>query len=134
MSNTTNYGLYLEDDNTTRFQVWREKMNGPQDSNMVKIDTALGEKADSSVSVLCTLLASAWSGVDAPYTQEISVDGLGANQNGTISIAHSATIEQREMARNAMLSIIGQSDGTLTVAADGEMPDLDIPVVIILLG
>ena len=134
MSKTTNYGLYLEDDSSTRFKDWREKMNGTADSNMVKIDTVLGEKADSSESVECTLLASAWSGVDNPYTQEISVEGLGATQNGSISVSHAATAEQRGMARNAMLSIIGQSAGKLVVAADGEMPDIDIPVVVILLG
>ena len=41
--NTTNYNLYLEDDSTTRFLDWRQKMNGSGDSNMVKIDTALAE-------------------------------------------------------------------------------------------
>ena len=93
--NTTNYNLYLEDDSTTRFLDWRKKMNRTDNSNMVKIDTALGEKANSSVAVNTTLLASAWVGVEAPYTQELTVTGLTALQNGTISVAHSATAEQR---------------------------------------
>lgn len=134
MSETTNYHLYLTDDSTTRFLDWREAMNGTGDSNMVKIDTALGQKADSSVAVDATLLASAWSGVDAPYTQVLTVSGLTASQNGTISVAHSATAEQREIAREAMLSVAGQGDGTLTIVADGEMPEFDIPVYIILFG
>lgn len=132
--NTTNYNLYLEDDSTTRFLDWRKKMNGTDNSNMVKIDAALGEKANSSVAVNTTLLASAWIGVEAPYSQELTVTGLTALQNGTISVAHSATAEQREIAREAMLSVIGQEDGKLTIAADGEMPEFDIPVYIILLG
>lgn len=134
MSETTNYGLYITDDSSDKFLNWRTKMNGTVDSNMVKIDTALGEKANSSVSVTTTLLASSWSGIDSPFTQEISVVGLTATQNGTISVAHNATVEQREMAREAMLSVIGQEDGKLIIAADGEMPDIDIPVYIILLG
>ena len=69
MSNTPNYNLYLTDDSSTRFQEWRNQMNGTEDSNMVKIDTALGQKANNSVAVNATLLASAWTGVDAPYTQ-----------------------------------------------------------------
>ena len=101
MSNTPNYNLYLTDDSSTRFQEWRNQMNGTENSNMVKIDAALGEKANSSVAINTTLLASA---------------------------------EQREIAREAMLSVIGQADGTLTIAADGEMPERDIPVYIILLG
>lgn len=129
-----NLAFNLEDDSTTRFLDWRKKMNGTDNSNMVKIDAALGEKANSSVAVNTTLLASAWIGVEAPYTQELTVTGLTALQNGTISVAHSATAEQREIAREAMLSVIGQEDGKLTIAADGEMPEFDIPVYIILLG
>lgn len=134
MSETANYGLYLEDGDTARFADWRKKMNGEDDSNMVKIDTALSEKANSSVAVNTTLLASAWVGVDAPFTQEIAVAGLSATQNGSISVAHNATAEQREIAREAMLSVIGQEDGKLIIVADGEMPEFDIPVYIILLG
>ena len=59
---------------------------------------------------------------------------LGAAQNGTISVAHSATAEQREIAREALLSITGQENGKLQIVADGELPEQDIPVVIILLG
>lgn len=134
MSETTNYGLYITSDSSEKFLEWRTKMNGTENSNMVKIDTVLGEKANSSISVSATLLANAWTGVDSPFTQNISVEGLGATQNGTISVAHSATAEQREMAREAMLSVVGQEAGQLTIAADGEMPDIDIPVYIILLG
>ena len=50
MSETTNYGLYLEDDASAKFQTWRQKMNGSGQSNMVKIDTALGEKAEKHFS------------------------------------------------------------------------------------
>lgn len=134
MSETTNYGLYVTDDSAERFLDWRTKMNGTENSNMVKIDAALGAKADSSVPVTTTLLANAWAGVDSPFTQEIAVDGLTATQNGVISVSHDATAEQREMAREAMLSVVGQEDGKLIIAADGEMPDIDIPVYIILLG
>ena len=51
MSETTNYGLYVTDDSSDKFLNWRTKMNGTVDSNMVKIDTALGEKANSSISL-----------------------------------------------------------------------------------
>lgn len=134
MNETTNYKLHLTEDSTEKFQEWREKMNGTTDSNMIKIDNALGEKANSSVAIYTTLLASAWVGVNAPFTQELSVEGLTASQNGVIDVAHDATATQREIAREAMLSVVGQADGTLTIAADGEMPEFDIPVYIILLG
>ena len=104
------------------------------DSSIVRIDDVLVGKADNSVCIVCTLLASAWSGVDAPYVQSLYVDGLGQSQNGTITVAQTATFEQREMARDAKLAVTGQADGELVISADGEMPDIDIPVYIILLG
>lgn len=135
MSETMNYKLYVTDDSSERFQDWRRRMGGVEsDSNMVIIDQVLGQKADNSVLVNATLLSTAWSGVDSPFTQELTVEGLGATQNGSISVAISATFEQRESARDAMLSIISQENGKLTIAADGELPELDIPVYIILLG
>lgn len=135
MSETTkNYGLHLTNDSSEKFLDWRERMNGTSDSNMMKIDAALGEKANNSVVVTTTLLASAWIGVDAPYTQELAVDGLLKDTNGIIDIAHDATAEQREIAREAKLAITGQEDGKLIIVADGEMPEFDIPVYIILLG
>ena len=131
---TTNYGLILEDDSSTKFKVWREAINGASNSNFIKVDEILAEKGGKSVSIECTLIASSWVGVDAPFTQELAVTDLGAAQNGNISVAHSATLEQREMARDAKLCVTGQSDGKLIISADGEMPDIDIPVVITLLG
>lgn len=134
MSETENYHLPLTDDDQTKFRDWRNAINGPDDSAMVKIDAALGRKADSSVPVHTVLLSTAWSGVIAPFTQTLEVEGLTATQNGSISVAHDATAEQREIAREAMLAVIGQEDGKLIIAADGEMPERDIPVYIILLG
>lgn len=134
MSETANYGLYITDDSSETFFNWRTKMNGTENSNMTKIDTALNDKAKKSNNVLVTLLSTAWSGASAPFTQIVSVDGLGANQNAAVSVAHTATAEQRNVSRNAMLSVTAQAEGSITISADGEMPDIDIPVLIILFG
>lgn len=133
MSETTNYQLYLTDDSTEKFLDWREKMNGTSNSNMMKIDAALGEKANNSIVVDATLFTSSWVGTVAPYTQEILIEGLSATQNGVINVAHNATTEQREMVRRAMIFVTGQEDGKLIVTADGDLPTMDIPVQIILL-
>ena len=134
MSKTTiNYGFTLEDDASTKFKEWRESINGTEDSNFVKLDAILYEKSDKSISIEAVLLASAWVGIDSPFTQELAVEGLKAAQNGNISVAHSATFDQREMARDAKLCVTGQEDGKLIISADGEMPEFDIPVSITLL-
>ena len=132
MSPTTNYGLYITDDSSETFQNWRRGMNGVDDSNMIKIDNALYQKADKSKSETATLLSSAWTGESAPYTQTISVENLTVEQNGNISVSKSSSFEQRDAARAAMLSVVGQQNGSLTIAADGDKPETDIPVDIIL--
>lgn len=136
MSETANYGLQLTDSDQETFLEWREKLNGQNNSNMQKIDKALGEKADHSVAVSATLLAKAWDGLDAPFTQTLSIEGIheASKQNGQIYVSQEATFEQRDIARCAMLAVIGQTEGKLTIAADGEMPEQDIPVTIILLN
>ena len=134
MSETARYHLYLTDDSNTKFLEWGEKINGTNDSNMVIIDTALGEKADSSITVEGVLLTEGWVGDTAPYTQEIAVDGLGAEQNGTIAVSHSATSEQRSEAREAIMSVTSQEDGKLIVSSDGKLPVIDIPITVVLLG
>lgn len=133
MSETKNYNLALTTDDQTKFKEWRETINGNSNSNMEKIDTALGEKANLSVAINAVLLLSAWND-DSPYVQQVSVDGLTANQNGIITIGQNITTEQLEDVVAADMRITDQTDGTLTVTAYGDKPTRDIPVTIILLG
>lgn len=133
MSETTNYHLALTDDDQTKFKEWRESINGNSNSNMEKIDTALGEKANLSIAINAVLLMSAWSN-NSPYVQTISVDGLVAEQNGIITIGQNITTEQLEDVVAADMRTTDQADGSLTVTAYGDKPTRDIPVTIILLG
>lgn len=133
MSATKNYDLALTDNDQTKFKEWRESINGNSNSNMEKIDTALGEKANLSVAINAVLLMSAWSD-DSPYVQTISVEGLNADQNGIITIGQNITTEQLEDVVAADMRISDQTDGSLTVTAYGDKPTRDIPVTIILLG
>lgn len=41
MSETANFGLYLTENDLIKFAEWRDKINGPVDSAMVKIDAIL---------------------------------------------------------------------------------------------
>lgn len=132
MSETKNYHLTLTDDDQTKFKEWRESINGNSNSNMEKIDAALGEKANLSVAINYVLLMSAWSEV-APYVQTISIDDLGADQNGILTIGQNITTEQLEDVVAADMRITDQADGTLIVTAYGDKPIRDIPVTIILL-
>ena len=48
---TTNYGLILEDDASTKFKDWREAINGATNSNFIEVDRILVEKGNKSASV-----------------------------------------------------------------------------------
>lgn len=134
MSETTNYHLYLTDDDTTKFLEWREAMNGTSDSNMIKIDNALSEKADNSKAISKTLLSSGWVSSGSTFRQDIEIEGLTADQNGIIGVAQNISDEQLEATREAGMYVSQQAAGVLTISLDGEVPSCDIPVLIILLG
>lgn len=87
------------------------------------------ESGGTSRAITTTLLARAW----ANGQQTIAVNGLSADQNGVIGVAQNITEEQMTATRSAELYVCAQSNDSLTVAADGETPYCDIPVVIILL-
>lgn len=84
----------------------------------------------NSVSVTATLTQAGWNNKQ----QSIAIDGLKENQNGMIDVSPEITNEQMEVARNAILRVSGQSNGSLTITAYGEVPNCDIPVVIVLLN
>ena len=134
MSETTNYHLYLTDDDTTKFLEWREAMNGTSDSNMIKIDNALSEKADNSKAISKTHLSSGWVSSGSTFRQDIEIEGLTADQNGIIGVAQNISDEQLEATREAGMYVSQQAAGVLTISLDGEVPSCDIPVLIILLG
>lgn len=133
MSKTSNYGLFVTDDATTKFKDWREQMASETDSNMTKIDTALFGKAAHSRAIQITLTAAGWSGDAAPFSQQVTVADLAADANGSIAISSEATAEQRAAVRNAQISIASQAEGTLTLNCDGTKPTVDIPTVVIIL-
>lgn len=92
------------------------------------------ELPPEAVDVSAVLLASGWAGSYAPYTQRLLINGITADSDGIASLAPSCNSTQREEARRASLSIIGQSNGEITIVADGEKPLGNIPVTIIILG
>lgn len=133
MPYTSNYNLYVEDDNTTKFLDWRKQINGSDSSNMTKIDTALSEKAEKSTILTGILYANGWIGDTAPFQQSISIPGLEASANGVISTPHDCTPEQREAVIEAVLYVIEQSDGSLLIEAGKAKPNMDIPVSVMII-
>ena len=91
---------------------------------------ALTGKCDASNSVEVTLLASGWNN----RQQAVSVEGLKANQNGIASLPQNYSVAVYEAAVAAQLFVSAQRDGTLTFSYNGDMPKIDIPILVVLLG
>ncbi len=130
MNETKNYQLQTAENEKTRFLDWRQAM----DANMFRIDSVLADKADNSRAIIETLHADQWTQSGSVFTQVITIEGLTPEQNGLIGMAQNVSEGQLEAVRSAGLYISQQSEGSLTIASDGETPSCDIPVVIILLG
>lgn len=107
-----------------------------QDKNVIELyDSALEqwdamESAGASVAVEATLRANGWSG----GRQTVAVAGLTADQNGVVGLTQGISSAALEAARAGELHVCGQADNSLTISADGEIPKLDIPILIIMLG
>ena len=81
-----------------------------------------------------TLLDSAWIGTESPYTQTITIPDITVDTMGFLFLAHSASQTEAEAGYNALLRIASQSTDQITIIADGEKPDIDIPIGITMLG
>lgn len=75
------------------------------------------------------LSANGWTN----RTQKITISGLGQNQNGIISLAQDISLTALKAAQKGSLRLIEQSQNALTVTADGIVPTVDIPVIVILM-
>lgn len=91
---------------------------------------AINAKCEASSSVAVTLRASGWN----DGQQSVSVSGLKANQNGIAALPQDVTTDEYNAVTNAELYVSGQNTGTLIFTANGEVPQIDIPIIIILLG
>ena len=102
------------------------KAGEAQQSANAAVDAAEAISAyGTSVDVVLT--AAGWTGTAAPYTQTVTVAGLLADSFGEIGLSQGATDAQRAAARAALLSIQSQTDGAVTLIADGDKPTVDLP-------
>jgi myosin heavy subunit len=96
--------------------------------------TALTAKSDKSSLVPITLSASGWTGDAAPYSQQISVEGVTATSANEVLPDASITADQLEAFQDANIQDGGQEAGKITLLAFGDKPSIDLPVRVIVRG
>lgn len=89
-------------------------------------------KDGTITSVTATATAAGWSG-DIPV-QTINVTGMTATSIAWVGLPETATAQQRDAARKAVMSPTAQGAGTITLTCDGAKPAIDIPIIVYLSG
>lgn len=91
-------------------------------------------KANKSIDITATLLASGWMGENAPYIYNLSVTGVTGTSNQELLPALDITTAQLTALQAANIQDGGQAEGTVTLKAFGTKPTIDLPIRIILRG
>lgn len=107
--------------------------NNNQTSVSGAIDALFQGLADGTItSQVITATSSGWSG-DIPV-QTINVSGMTATSIAWVGLPETATAQQRDAARKAVMSPTAQGAGTITLTCDGAKPTVDIPIIVYLSG
>lgn len=81
--------------------------------------------------VTATLLASGWTGSEAPFVYTLAIAGVTATSYQEMLPAVNITAEQLKALQAANITDGGQAAGSMTLKAYGKMPAVDIPIRVI---
>lgn len=78
--------------------------------------------------VTATLLASGWTGSEAPFVYTLAIAGVTATSYQELLPAVNITAEQLKALQAANITDSGQAAGSMTLKAYGKVPTVDIPI------
>lgn len=81
--------------------------------------------------VTATLLASGWTGSEAPFVYTLAIAGVTATSYQELLPAVNITAEQLKALQAANITDAGQAAGTMTLKAYGKKPAVGIPIRVI---
>lgn len=81
--------------------------------------------------VTATMLASGWTGSEAPFVYTLAVAGVTATSYQELLPAVNITAEQLKALQAANITDGGQAAGSMTLKAYGKKPAVDIPIRVI---
>ena len=87
-----------------------------------------GSESGKMTSITGTAYSTNWTG--SPATNTVIMPNLPADVSGFIGISNNASEEERIAARNAILFPIDQAEGSVTLVADGQTPDVNLPIMV----
>ncbi len=102
--------------------------------NMTADGNKLDGAAAKSTSATATLAAASWTGTSAPYSYSYSNSNITATSPVELLPGSSITAAQLQALQGANIIGGSQSTGSITLAAYGDKPMIDIPVKFIVRG
>lgn len=106
----------------------------------VIVGNDLNVTGDGTLSVKPTTIVSAtlnsanWVGSTAPYSYELTVNGVTATSNQDITPAPTITLEQLEAGSGAKIIYYSQDTNKIVLKALGEKPTVNIPISVYMRG
>ena len=92
----------------------------------------LEKKPGAPTVVQATITAAGWTGGDVPYENVMTIEGVTAGSIVEVALQARPTEEQVTACAGAMLVDGGQTDGSITLRAMGDKPEVDLPVIVII--
>lgn len=133
-TNVTNIGNKVEELKTQFTELSNQVDQKIQDA-IDNYNTELSKKVVyKSTKVTTTLPASGWNGDgrNPPFSNAISVEGVTATNNVEILLPGTATLEQVEAWCGAGVVHGTQTENSITLLGYGDIPEIDIPIEIII--
>lgn len=87
-----------------------------------------------TAAVSVTVPSTAWTGSTAPYTATVTCSGVTASNHIIVGAGGALTAEQQAAMAAAMIVCTGQGADRITLSAFGEVPTIDLPVNVMIVG
>ena len=131
--------------NEAGFTTWSTQQKASFDTFLAGIKDALdGDTAGHLLNLInalksststATVPASSWTGTAAPYSATVSVTGAKPEPTRIeVQPTNDATTEQWAAWRAALIRGGGQDTDKITLLADGDKPEMDIPITVTVRG
>lgn len=99
-------------------------------TNVTVVDGA----APKSIGVLVTATTEGWVGTAAPFTQNLTVAGITADNNFEIALASSSSFDELNVASKSFIQCTAQGENFVTLTAYKKKPTTNLLMQIIIFG
>lgn len=123
------------DEQKQLFNAWFDSVRNTLDEDTAgNLLNLINGKAEKSVIVPYSLLATKWAGEKLPYTYKVENEKITAVSNQELLPSDKITAKELLALQSANLTDVGQGNGYFMLQANGEKPKIDIPVRLIFRG